>query len=67
MVSTSKITMDKPTNDPILKECTCEEVESMFECRCSGPALLDIPNSLHSELSNLYNTVFTYFIFLIYC
>ncbi|XP_044264151.1 lutropin-choriogonadotropic hormone receptor-like isoform X2 [Tribolium madens] len=41
--------MGIPASGPALKECLCEEVK----CRCSGPALMDVPNNLHKELVSL--------------
>jgi hypothetical protein len=45
--------MGIPASGPALKECPCEEIDEGFECRCSGPALMDVPNNLHKELTIL--------------
>ncbi|CAH1365910.1 lutropin-choriogonadotropic hormone receptor-like [Tenebrio molitor] len=52
-VSLDKIMMGIPASGPALKECPCEEIDEGFECRCSGPALMDVPNNLHKELTIL--------------
>ncbi|KAJ3648487.1 hypothetical protein Zmor_020286 [Zophobas morio] len=46
-----------PASGPALRQCPCEEVDEVdritVECRCSGPALMDIPSNLHKELTIL--------------
>lgn len=48
-----KINATFTTIRPALKECSCEEVDEGYECRCTGPKLIDVPNNLSRELSIL--------------